>query len=248
MEQFFTRYYNGNPFILFGASHLVALGAIAALNIWLIKFGKHFSGEQRKVFRNTLATTLLINEGLWHLWNLTTGQWSLQTMLPLQLCSVFVFLSAIMLYTGSKTIYDFAYFLGIGGALQALLTPDAGIYGFPHFRYFQVFISHGGIVTAAIFMTAVEGFRPTWRTLMKVIIGGNLYMLLVGGINLLLDSNYLMICHKPYTPSVLDLLPAWPWYLIHIEVIGVITFILLYLPFAISDWRRLATQKPPAVA
>jgi len=26
--------------------------------------------------------------------------------------------------------------MGIGGALQALLTPDLGLYGFPHFRFF----------------------------------------------------------------------------------------------------------------
>ncbi|GAB4481644.1 MAG: hypothetical protein OHK0031_03670 [Anaerolineales bacterium] len=33
-------------------------------------------------------------------------------------------------------IYELLYFMGIGGALQALLTPDVGIYGFPHYRYF----------------------------------------------------------------------------------------------------------------
>lgn len=38
-----------------------------------------------------------------------------------------------------------------------MLTPDAGLYGFPHVRFFQIFISHGSIVAAAVYMTAVEG-------------------------------------------------------------------------------------------
>lgn len=42
------------------------------------------------------------------------------------------------------------------------LTSDLKIdmYAFPHFRFFQVFLSHGGIVTAAIYMTFIEGYRP----------------------------------------------------------------------------------------
>jgi hypothetical integral membrane protein (TIGR02206 family) len=69
-------------------------------------------------------------------------------MLPLQICSLMVWVSGIMLVTRSFKIYEFAYFLGIGGGLQALATPDLGIYGFPHFRFFQTFLSHGLIVAA----------------------------------------------------------------------------------------------------
>ena len=82
-----------------------------------------------------MALILIVNEFGWHLWNLVNGTWTVQTMLPLHLCSVFVFLSAIMLVTRSYTIFEYAFFLGIGGALQAFLTPDLGIYSFPHFRY-----------------------------------------------------------------------------------------------------------------
>jgi len=45
-----------------------------------------------------------------------------------------------MLVTKSYPFYEFAYFMGIAGTLQALLTPDLGIYGFPHYRFFQTFI------------------------------------------------------------------------------------------------------------
>jgi len=152
--------------------------------------------------------------------------------------------SAYMLVTRNKYIYEFAYFLGIAGAMQAILTPDIGIYGFPHFRFFQTFIAHGLIVTAAIYMTAVEGFRPTWKSLLRVAVGINIYMAIIFPINKLLGSNYLFIAHKPPTASLLDILPDWPVYILYMEAIGLILCLLLYLPFLIKDWREKRIGNP----
>jgi hypothetical integral membrane protein (TIGR02206 family) len=238
MDGIFGKDWSGAPFVLFGPDHLLALGLIILFNILLVVFGRRTHEKGRKVIRWTLAGILLVDEALWHLWNITTGQWSLQTTLPFHLCSVFVFLSAYMLIARNYSIYEFAYFLGIAGATQALLTPDAGKYGFPHFRAFQVMISHGAIVTAAVYMTLVEGFRPTWSSLRRVLIGGNLYMVVIFVLNLLIGSNYLFIAHKPETASLMDALPAWPFYIVFLELIGVVFSLLLYLPYLISDWRR----------
>ena len=239
MYEFFGKQWSGDPFILFGTAHLTALGIIVVINILAVFWGRKASDESRKRFRWALAGLLIMDEFLWHLWNFTTGQWTLQTMLPLHLCSVFVFLSAYMLVTKSYTIYEYAYFLGIAGASQALLTPDAGIYGFPHFRAFQVMISHGSIITAAVFMTLVEGYRPTWQSLKRVLIGGNLYMAVIFVFNLLIGSNYLFIAHKPATASLMDVLPPWPIYIVFIELIGVVVSLLLYIPFFWSDLRKM---------
>jgi uncharacterized membrane protein YwaF len=54
----------------------------------------------------------------------------------------------------------------------------------------------------------------------------------------LLDSNYLFLARKPYTPSLLDLLGPWPIYIIWMEVIGIATILILYLPFALADLRQ----------
>jgi hypothetical integral membrane protein (TIGR02206 family) len=142
-----------------------------------------------------------------------------------------------MLITKSYRLYEFAYFLGIGGATQALLTPSLGIYGFPHFRFFQIFIAHGSIVTAAIYMTVIEQYRPYWTSLLHAVVGANLYMLLVGLVNALIGSNYMFIAHKPDTPSLLDVLGPWPWYILSAEAVGLAVGLLLYLPFALRDWK-----------
>jgi len=237
MNQFFSLEWDGSPFVLFSTPHLIALAIVALINVGLVAFGARLAPRQRKAVRYTLATVLVVDELLWHIWNATTGQWTVQTMLPLHLCSVLVWLSAVMLVKKSYPVHEVAYLLGIPGALQALLTPDAGIYGFPHFRAFQVMVSHGTIITAAIYMTAVEGFRPTVQSIKNVLIRANLYAVVVFVINLLIGSNYLFIAHKPETASLLDVLPAWPWYLPILELLALVFVGLFYLPFAISDVR-----------
>jgi hypothetical integral membrane protein (TIGR02206 family) len=237
MNEFFALNWSGMPFELFGSHHLVALGIILVTNVALITWGQHLPERWRPIVRYGLAMLLIVDEIGWHYWNWVTGQWSIQTTLPLHLCSILVFLSAWMLVTKSYGIFEFAYLLGIAGALQALLTPDAGAYGFPHFRFFQVFVSHGSIVTAAVYMAAVEKYRPTPKSIKNVLIGSNLYLIAVGIVNALIGSNYLFIAHKPETASLMDVLPAWPWYIPILQLLGAIMIGLLYLPYAIKDLK-----------
>lgn len=236
MTDFFAANYQGPAFELFGTTHFAALGALVLLNLFLL-FSKNASDGTKSAIRWMLALILLVNEIAWHYWNYVFGKWTIQTMLPLHLCSALVWLGALMLITKNYRIYEFMYFMGIAGAIQALATPGIGIYGFPHFVFFQYFLSHGLIITSAIYMTVVEGFRPTWKSILRVAIWMNVYALIVFFINIAIDSNYLMINYKPDTPSLLDRLPEWPTYILYMELIGVISILLLYLPFAAKDLR-----------
>ncbi len=239
MIQYFAKDYAGDPFMLFGPAHLTALGVVILINLSLL-FARRTSNHRLHAFiRYTLAGVLVLNRIALHTWNIATGQWSIQWHLPLHLCSIFVWLSAIMLVSKSYTIFEYAYFLGIGGALQPLLTPDAGIYGFPHFYAIQFFISHGAIVTAAVYMAIAEGYRPHWSSIKKVFIWGNIYLLFVTIINLMINSNYLYTLHKPHSFTLLDFLGPWPWYLINAEIIALIIFLILYSPYLLSDRKAI---------
>jgi uncharacterized membrane protein YwaF len=149
MDQFFAKDFAGGEFAFMGITHLIALLSIVLLNFYLLRY-KTSSEATRNKIRWTMAIVLWVNELGWHLWNASVGQWNIQTMLPFHVCSALVWLGGVMLVTKNYAIYEFAYFMGIAGALQALLTPDLGIYGFPHYRFFQTFVSHGLIVTSAM--------------------------------------------------------------------------------------------------
>lgn len=245
MEQFFTKDYTGAPFELFGSGHLAALGIVVLLGFSFVLARKLWSEQTKVTFRYALAIWLAVWELSWHAWSIYYGTWTIQTNLPLHLCSVFIWLSVIMLIKKNTTIYELAYFLGIGGAMQALITPDAGIYGLPHFRAVQTLAAHGGIVLAALYMTIVEGFRPTWQSFKRVFQWTNIYVVIVFFINLAIGSNYLFIAHKPEFPTLIDLLAPWPWYILELEVIAFAVCFILYIPFMLKDW---ATGRQPVTA
>ncbi|MGD8278163.1 MAG: TIGR02206 family membrane protein, partial [Gemmatimonadota bacterium] len=107
-------------------------------------------------------------------------------------------------------------------------------------RFFQTLTSHGLVLTAALFMTLVEGMRPVRRSLIRVLLGMNAYVLFVALVNTLIGSNYLFIAHKPETASIVDFLGPWPWYILGMEVIGFANCLVLYAPFEWLDRRRRA--------
>lgn len=231
MATYFAFDYAGGRFVLFGAAHLGTLLAFAALAAGVIRSGRRADAAARARMRRLLAVVLLVNELSWHAWNLAFGEWRPGHMLPLHLCSVMIWYSVFVLWTGRRELFAPIYFLGIVGAVQALLTPDAGLYGFPHFRFFQTMIAHGGLVLAGLWVVLVERHAPSRREYLGVLAALNVYALLVYFVNRAVGSNYLYVNGKPASASLLDLMPAWPWYIPILEVLAVVLLGLMWWPF-----------------
>lgn len=236
MGQYFAVDYQGAPFVLFDSAHLTAMGILLVVYLSLLYFRNVWGEDARRKARIGIAIFLVVCELSWHTWSIVTNTWRIQTHLPLHLCSIFLWLSVIMLLTKNYAIFELAYFLGIGGAAQAIITPDVGIYGLPHFRAMQTIFGHGGIVLASLYMTWVEGYRPTWKSFRTVVVWTNIYMVIVFFVNLAIGSNYLFIAHKPEFPTLIDLLAPWPWYILELEVLALAVCLWLYLPFMLKDW------------
>lgn len=222
----------------------LALGLIG-IGRWLVGF-KHADEATKRVLRYALAIGLWLDELVWHHWNWQHGFWSVQTMLPLHVCSVMIWLAGFMLIFKNYRIYEFGYFLGFGAATQILLTSYVPLELLFEYQYYQIFISHGLLITAVLYMTIVEGFRPTWKSFFRVVVGTNLYMAIIFPLNFWLGSNYMFLAYKPVEfASLLDILPPWPYYILYVEILGILVFLLLYLPFAIKDRRaRQAAINP----
>lgn len=247
MAQYFLLNYTGEPFQPFGVKHLIALSIIALFCLSFFYFRNIWNEKQRNTVRITLGVALALNELSLHIWSAYWGIWNIQTMLPLHLCSVMVWVAVYMMLAKNYKLYDFVYFLGMGGAIQALLTPaDAATYDFPHFRIMQTFISHGLLVAIPIYLTVVEGLRPTLNSFKRLFIWTNIYMVIIFFLNRLIGSNYLFIAQKPPSPTLMDALSPWPWYIPELEIVAFIILFILYLPFFIKD-RFASKANPQAV-
>jgi len=222
--------------------HLSALAAIISLNALIYLVRTRLTQPARTYLRLALAILLILQEVLLQLWELGAGIWSVDNSLPLQLCSLSLILTSLMLLTRSAGLYQVVYFWGVAGATQALLTPDI-YYGFPHFAFLQFFTAHGLIVTGCLWMTFVEGCRPSFSSLGKAFLVTNLYAALVAVFNSLTGSNYLYLCQKPANPSLLDYLGVWPWYILSLEGLALTMFFLSVLPFQGAELPLLGKRK-----
>lgn len=237
MADWFSSDYTGAGFQFFSTSHFTALGVLAFIygflyhNRRVLRTNESADGRWRLV----LASALILQELSLNSWRILNHTWTPATSLPLHLCGVSVILSAIMLVNKNYLLFEINYFWGLGGAIQALLTPDIGIYGFPHFRYFQFFVSHGLIITAVLYMTFVHGYRPELKSVWKVFGITNIYLVFIAGFNWVVGGNYLFICHKPINGSIIDFLGPWPWYVLSLEAVGLLSFLIYYLPWLIRD-------------
>ena len=243
VTQYFDYNYSGPAFELFGTGHLIALSIIGAIVAFLVWGWKDPSDDAKRRARLLIVIMFLLTEVSWHGWNLANGTWNIQYHLPLHLCSIAIWSTTYILITRSYRVYEIVYFFGIIGASQTVLTPEAGIYGLPHFRAIQTLAAHGMVVIALVYLTAIEGFRPTWTSVWKTMLVLNIYLVIVTGINYMLGSNYMYTMQKPDTASLLDLMGPWPWYLLTAEFLALLLFSLIYLPFALADKRARETGK-----
>jgi hypothetical integral membrane protein (TIGR02206 family) len=238
MSRYFDFVYDGAPFVLGSTQHLAALAAIV-LACGLVWWAVRTSDEPvRQRLRVGLIGFCVLNWLGWDAWQLAYGIWSPTYSLPLHLCTLSVPLSALMLATRSYTLYQVLYFWGFAGATNALLTPDLQIYGFPHFRYWIFFTSHGSILLALVFAAAADGYRPSWRSVGLALVATNLLLPLVGLVNWLTGGNYMYVARTPEFPSLIDYLGPWPYYIVALEFLALIAFTLVYLPYAVADRFR----------
>ena len=237
MIGFLSPDFDGSAFRLLGARHLLAVGAVIVTAYALIRVARAGEPARRRRIALALTLVLVLNEIAWHLWNLLAGSWTIQRMLPLHLCSAMVWITAGALLFEQRTLYPLLYFCGIAGAAQALITPDLGAFGFPHYRFFQTMLGHGLLVTAGVWVVTAEQWRPTLGALCRVTLGLNAYALVVLWVNLRTGSNYLYLTGRPESVSLLDFLPDWPWYLAIAEGMAITIFTLMYLRFRASRDR-----------
>ncbi|MCM3762113.1 TIGR02206 family membrane protein [Alkalihalobacillus oceani] len=177
-----------------------------------------------------ILAILLVSELSLLLWTLLATTWDVRYHLPFQLCTISLYVCILMLFQRSRSLFEIVYFFGLAGALQAILTPDL-FYTFPHYRFLHFFIAHFAIITAILHMVWVERFTIKAVAILKSFLVLNGFALIAFLVNLWTGANYMFLARKPVNGSILDFLAPYPWYILQLEVIALLMFGLLYLPF-----------------
>lgn len=231
-----------DTFVTFGWSHLAAVTVVVSILALIIV--NHETLRQWKhwnVMRYGLVVLTLGQEVSLNLYRIAVGQWELGTSLPLQLCGLGVLSSALLLLWPNERLFRRIVFVMMIGATMALITPGIEYnLGFPHYRYFQFFTSHGLIVINYTVLLFVYGFHRElrYRHLLQNIVTLIVLATIMLGINLLVDGNYMYLMAKP-EGTAFDLFGEWPWYLLNIFLFGIpVMFHVFYVPFFVRDIRQ----------
>lgn len=175
----------------------------------------------------------------WHFGTLT-----LHNGLPLHLCDIALFTSIYALLTGSRTAVELTWYFGLAGTSHGLLTP-ALTQEWPHPRFITFFAQHAGVVVAALYLVVGRKQWPRPGSVCRAWLVAVGYCFVVGGINVLLRTNYGFLCAKPPTASLMDHFGPWPWYNGVVLLLAGVLFILLYQPVR---WMQYGKKADASVA
>ena len=226
----------GSPaagFVPFGWEHVGVLVVTAATAAVLMTQRRRLRACSALGFRRGLAVVLIGNELT--AWIVSLGQGHVR--LPLQLCDLALALTAWALVSLRPRVTELAYFWGLAGSLQAVITPDVRD-PFPTYWWAKFFLGHCGIVLAVVYLAVSGRVRPTAWSIWRVWGWTNVYAIVAGLINWAAGTNLGYLAHKPAQPSALTWLGPWPWYIMGMELVALASFGLYNLPFALSRERQ----------
>lgn len=222
------------PFQPFGIAHLTVIALTLVLPFLLAALARKYQRAERPIA--ALLSLLLVANYLAYISfvrELSGATW--KQLLPLQLCDWAMVVVIVALWTCRRSWSETAYFWGIGGTVQAVLTPNL-IYGFPDLRFFSFFVSHCAIIVGVVFLMLVHRLRPHASSVVRVFLWTEVYFLVTLAADAYTGFNYGFLLHKPEAKSLLSLLSDQrPLYLAQMHLLALAFLVLLYLPFWIAD-------------
>lgn len=215
------------PFQLFGGQHLIALGLVATFSLVAFKMGRGVHSDRWNLIVATIFT--LFGVSLWWVKLKNGFQWDLD--LPLALCDVAFLMCLYCFFDPKPRILTCVTYWGLGGTLQALITPDV-LRAFPSVEFIVFFIGHSVIIWAVFFLlgraphqrlAGSSGLRTSFFALL-------LYTVIVGSLDFLFGWNYGYLKEKPMGASILDFFGPWPLYVLG----GLLTAFFIFSVLAIA--------------
>lgn len=214
---------------LFGIVHLAILAAVPSLAA-LVAAAQRRLRLPSRVVRLTLAVLLGAVSLMYYGYLALHGQLIFPDQLPLELCDASLWLTVFCLLTLHRGVFDLTYYPVLVGASMSLLTPSLTSTA-PVFLTVQFFLDHGLMVAAVLYLVWSRQLRPRPGSVARAMIFVNVFALAVGIFDQIFKTDYMFLCAKPVTVSLLDWMGPWPWYILSGEGVALLLFTLLYLPF-----------------
>jgi hypothetical integral membrane protein (TIGR02206 family) len=227
------------PFQAYGLPHLTVIFLTIVLPFALAALVRRTKSHRiEKTIIGVLSAVLILNYVVYLVFVRSRGVVDWRQMLPMQMCDWGMVVVIVAMWSGNQRWFEVAYFWGIGGTLQAVLTPNLR-YGFPDWRFISFFTSHSGIIVGVVFLMLTRRCRPYPVSIVRVWLWSEFYVVVTLVVDELTGFNYGFLLHKPEAFSILSFLSdSWPLYLLQMHGVALLFFLVLYAPFAVFDMTK----------
>ncbi len=231
-------------FETFSGMHLGLLVLFALGVFVIIALGRaHRGGPTEPGFRRGMAVATVVFGAGVQIYQLTPGDWDLDTSLPLQLCDLATVAAVIALWTRNHLAAAFTYYVGLTLTIQGIITPSLAE-DFPDPRFFGFWGLHFLVVWSACYLTWGLGLRPTWRSYWFTVSVTAAWVVFAYVFNVVMDTNYGYLNGKPSSASLLDALGPWPWYVFaEIAIVFFAWMLIMTLPWVLAEKRATVEQR-----
>lgn len=215
--------------------------AVTVIIIIVVRLPLHWKNLKRRNYDLFIACILLLNTVAENWYNYSIGYWNLQQNLPIHLCSITNILCIVLLFNYKQWMAELVYYWGLAGGIQSLLTPEFTI-GMGGYNFYSYFINHGGLILVVAYMIVHYEFRPRPKSWLWTLGYMQIVVVVVGIINHFVHSNYMYLSHKPEVENPF-VIGEWPYYILILEFVALLHFIVFYLPFYYLNKRKESLDK-----
>jgi hypothetical integral membrane protein (TIGR02206 family) len=199
-------------FSVYGPSHWAALAVFATGAVAVVWLGRRQAERQARVFGRVVGamTAAIYAAAFVDALFPPDLRWSV----PLHLTDLATMVTAYAMWSQRQWAYVLTYYWGLVLSVQALISPVLTGPDFPHYQFLGFWAIHLLVVWAAIYLTWGRGMRPGWRSYRFVVAVTLTWVAVTMTFNSIVGSNYGFLNAKPGTPSLLDVMGSWPWYVL----------------------------------
>lgn len=209
------------PFQMFSIHHLIFLFTVVLIIGLGLYSLKNCQKKKLYLIEKIIATSLIIGEQLYTIWIMFVCPYPIYTeILPLHLCSICFYLSAVAIFLDNEKLRKFIAVNGLFGGIIAMCYPAniSGIFPTLSYRVIYFYISH----TMIVFISLLQLKQITCLKIKDVRFHMTLisiFLTLAIFINYFLHTNYLFV--------------GFPSTIGFIQIVYNIVGLWLYLPTAI---------------
>ena len=159
------------------------------------------------------------------------GKWEISKELPVHLCSISGLICCFIMFIPKNKrqfLFEFLFYCGIIGGIQAIFTPLIDDYGGYNFFYIQFFFKHAMIIAFPIYFRNNLGMKLTKFSWLKTWVVLNIFMFILIPLNSFLGSNYMYVNVPPAVDNPM-VIGEWPTYLYWWELFVLILILLVFV-------------------